>query len=91
MLTPTGSMRLAAEGGFMEQSDLDGIARDGARARKRGVSFHANPHYDTAMPWSTEAHMLEWHSVTSAWASGWLREDAGRDEHVAALMRHRLW
>jgi hypothetical protein len=35
----------------------------------------------------TGAEMLAWHDIASAWASGWLREDAGRDKEIAALMR----
>lgn len=74
----------------MQQSDLDGIARSGALARQRGASFHANPHYSGAA-WESPQQMSEWHNVASAWAAGWLREDAGRDEAVAGLLRVRSW
>ena len=74
----------------MQQSDLDGIARSGQLARDRGLSFHENPHY-AGPSWETEQQMVEWHSVASAWAAGWLKNDAGRDRAIANLMRVIMW
>jgi hypothetical protein len=74
----------------MQQSDLEGIARSGALARQRGISFHSNPHYSALMG-ETEADMLEWNDVANAWSAGWLREDAGRDKEIARLMLMRYW
>jgi hypothetical protein len=64
------------------QPDIDGIERSGAHARQRGESFHANPHY-----WTPPTDSDEWFAITSAWARGWLKEDAGRDKGLSHWMR----
>jgi hypothetical protein len=73
----------------MQTSDLEGINRSGAIARSRGESFHANPHYMGT--WKTMDEMMQWHRVASAWASGWLKEDRGRDAAIAGLQRVAFW
>ena len=69
----------------MQQSDLDGIARSGAKARDDEVGYFDNPHHGDDIP-------LElWVAVCSAWSVGWLERDAGRDKDIARLMQVRYW
>jgi hypothetical protein len=75
----------------MEKSDLEGFNRSGVIDRRRGASFHANPHYTASKPWATVEDMLQWHDACSAWAAGWLAEDNGRDQAVARQLKVRCW
>lgn len=70
-----------------QASDLDGIARNGARARARGVGYFDNPHL-LADPESVP--LEDWLRLSSAWAAGWLKEDAGRTESVQRLLSRAL-
>ena len=66
----------------MQQSDVEGIKHDGARASERGTSFFENPHYSAPENW------LE---LSSAWLAGWREADKGRNEMLVALDRIRYW
>ena len=68
---------------MLEQSDLQGIARNGALARRRGEDYFCNPHLFERRP------IEEWHAIASAWSAGWLQEDDGRDKRIARLLSMR--
>ena len=69
---------------MIEQSDLQGIARNGALARRRGEDYVSNPHLFERRP------IEERHAIASAWSAGWLKEDDGRDRRIAKLLSTRM-
>lgn len=69
----------------MQPSDREGIVRRGIAARQAGLGYFENPFL-----LDSSGSLGEWFEVCSAWAEGWLREDAGRDENVARLLSHRF-
>ena len=75
----------------MQTSDLIGLENSGASARRDGNSYFDNPMFRSAVPLDTERQIYDWHSGCVSWASGWLREDAGRDEALHSLMMVRYW
>ncbi|HWH81309.1 MAG TPA: hypothetical protein VNU71_03640 [Burkholderiaceae bacterium] len=66
------------------RSDLAGIGRSGALARRRGEDYFSNPHLFERRP------LEEWHAIASAWSAGWIEEDDGRDERIARLLNMRF-
>lgn len=75
----------------MSMRDWDGVMKDGARARKAGHSYFDNPHHFIAAPVETDQQWADWIALCQAWSSGWLREDAGRDAELRALLHVRSW
>lgn len=66
-------------------ADLKGIFCRGVAARQAGKGFDENPFYQSS------GSLEEWHECASAWADGWLTEDAGRDQPVANRFLVRFW
>lgn len=75
----------------MQASDLIGLEDTGASARRDGTSYFDNPMLASAVPVATERQLCDWQSGCVAWARGWLREDAARDEALQSLMNVRFW
>jgi len=71
-----------------QASDLEGIARNGARARARGFGYFENPHL-LADP--DRVRLEELFVLASAWWAGWLKEDAGRTESIHRMLAQRFW
>ena len=67
----------------MQQSDLAGIKRSGAKAHERGVSYFDNSHLGDADD--------TWLVAATAWAGGWREVDRGKDVALATLDRVRWW
>jgi hypothetical protein len=76
--------------GAVEVSDLQGIRRRGIADQRAGVSYLANPFFESRIT-DDPAALLEWHDVCCAWAAGWLEEDAGRDMAIQGLIRVHPW
>jgi hypothetical protein len=62
------------------------INREGAAARRKGESYHANPHYFADLPMGRPGQFDAWFETCSAWAGGWLREDAGRTKQIGRAL-----
>ena len=73
----------------MPKSDLDGLQAAGANARSSGLSYYDNPMFTASVPLHTAEQWLEWNDLSCAWAAGWLREDAGRDQALQRVLRTR--
>ena len=71
------------------KSDLEGLQRAGVAARIAGQSYYDNPMFFASVPTDTTGQLLEWHDLCLAWAAGWLKEDAGRDEALQRALRLR--
>ena len=69
---------------MLQQSDIEGVVRRGALARRMGEDYFDNPHFHEQRP------LDEFYPLASAWAAGWLEEDAGRDERIARLLAMRF-
>ena len=74
----------------MPKSDLEGLQRAGVAARIAGLGYHDNPGFFATVPTDTTEQLLAWHDLCCAWAAGWKREDAGRDEALQRVLRMRL-
>lgn len=75
----------------MQASDYEGIAKRGAAARQAGQSFYDNPFLFSSVPVDTPEQWSAWTALCNAWSSGWLKEDSGRDQHVARMMWRKYW
>jgi hypothetical protein len=73
----------------MPKSDLEGIQRAGVAARIAGQGYDSNPMFFADVPTDTTEQLLDWHDLCCAWAAGWMREDAGRDEALQRVLRVR--
>lgn len=69
----------------MEQSDVQGIYRSGEIARRKGHSYWENPFFAAPIAKLGVEGFLDWADAAMAWASGWVREDAGRDLDIKRL------
>lgn len=76
---------------MVNASDLETMRLEGAAARRNRLDFFANPNFVAADPASGPDQLEEWFEKASAWAAGWMAEDAGRDQRIRALMRQRYW
>ena len=76
---------------MLQASDLLGIHKRGVADRAVGLGLRDDPLYFSTTPIDTPKQLLEWADWCTAWASGWLEADGGRDEHVQALLMVRYW
>lgn len=75
----------------MQKSDLEGVVGRGVAARQAGASFYDNPFYFSTVPTDTPEGFDAWCQLSMAWSTGWLKEDAGRDPHMARMLTMRSW
>ena len=74
----------------MPKSEIDALRIAGANARLAGQSYYENPMFTASVPLHTVGQWLEWHDLSCAWAAGWLREDAGRDQALQRVLNTRF-
>jgi hypothetical protein len=70
--------------------EFDLVKQAGAAARSARVPYLSNPHLRSAETLDSAEALWSWHAKATAWASGWLRQDEGRDVHVAAMISYAI-
>ena len=75
----------------MSTQELNAVVESGASARRSEQSYFDNPAFAEVAPFDKEQALMEWHANACAWSAGWLRQDEGQDQAIAALMALRCW
>jgi hypothetical protein len=75
----------------MQNPDLEALISKGAKAHRARYTFFDNPVFEAGPPFDTKQNLFDSHDAASAWASGWMRQDEGRDKSLAALLNVRYW